>query len=123
MPNTDVVNMEEVEDDLFKKFLRRIHKYSATLSKDDYLFYRDFYEDAQTAVMNKMRPYGYTEEQKQEGVAKYSDVIVRVADYLYSKDGAIGETAHTASGVTRQYGGADIPADMLRTVTPFVDAF
>lgn len=108
---------------VFEKFLRRIKKPLESLKEEEIPYYKDFYEDAVNAVMNKMRPFGYTEEQKEEGITRYSDVVVRVADYLYSKDGASGETIHTTSGVKRQYGSADIPDEMLRSVTPYCEAF
>lgn len=110
-------------DELLERFLRRIHKESGKLDDSEYRYYQDILEDAISAVMNKMRPFGYTEEQKVEGIKRYSDVVVRVADYIYSKDGASGETSHTANGVTRQYASGDIPAEMLRSVTPYCTAF
>jgi galactokinase/mevalonate kinase-like predicted kinase len=117
------INLTEIEDETFKKFLRRIKKYSETMSESDYLYYHDFYEDAQSVVINKRRPYGATEEQKQEAITTFADVVVRIADYLFAKNGASGETSHTEAGATRQYASADIPEDMTRAVTPFGEAF
>lgn len=119
----ETYDMTAETDEVFLKFLRRIHKYSDSISESDYLFYHDFYEDAQTAVINKRRPYGATDDQKTEALTTFSNIVVRVADYLFSKDGAAGETSHTENGVTRQYGSADIPDSILQSVTPFGDAF
>ena len=50
---------------------------------------------------------------------KYHHLQIEIAGYMLNKRGAEGQTAHTENGIVRQYENADIPASMLRTVTPF----
>lgn len=114
----DIVT-SNIEDQVFIKFLYRIHKYADSISESDYQFYLGFYEDAQAAVMHKARPFGYTDAQKAATLAEYSGTVVRVSDYLFSKDGSSGEISHTGNGVTRQYKSPDIPDEMLREVVPY----
>lgn len=49
---------------------------------------------------------------------KYQPLQLEIAAYLVSKRGAEGETAHSENGISRTYGDADVPASLLRTVTP-----
>ena len=37
--------------------------------------------------------------------------------------GSEGQTSHTENGITRQYESADVPASMLKTITPHVGTF
>ena len=52
--------------------------------------------------------------------SKYDYLQVQAAAYLWNKRGAFGETAHNENGISRTYGGADIPDEMLRDVVPYV---
>ena len=49
---------------------------------------------------------------------KYATNQVEITCYLLNKRGAEGQTSHTENGITRQYENADIPASMLKAVTP-----
>lgn len=51
--------------------------------------------------------------------AKYHYLQVEIAAYMLNKRGAEGQTAHTENGISRQYESADVPASMLKAVTPF----
>ncbi len=51
---------------------------------------------------------------------KYQQTQLKVAVFLLDKRGATGETAHNENGISRTYGGADIPDEMLRDVVPYV---
>ena len=103
--------VEIKKDELFKRFCRRIKK--------DITLY-DFLEDAERQVIRKAYPFGATEAKVAAALKEYSHVVINVADYIYSKDGAIGETQHTAAGVTRQYGGAGVPSDFFYDIIPEV---
>lgn len=50
--------------------------------------------------------------------AQYDYLQVEIAAYMLNKRGAEGQTSHTENGITRQYENADIPASMLKAVTP-----
>lgn len=45
---------------------------------------------------------------------------VEIANFLLSKRGAEGETYHGENGITRTYGGGDVPEELLRPIVPFV---
>lgn len=49
---------------------------------------------------------------------KYDGVHVEVAAYMLNKRGAEGETSHNENGVSRSYESGDIPASLLRRITP-----
>jgi hypothetical protein len=51
--------------------------------------------------------------------AQYDYLQVEIATYMLNKRGAEGQTSHTENGVTRQYENADIPASMLKAITPY----
>lgn len=51
--------------------------------------------------------------------AQYDYLQVEIAAYMLNKRGAEGQTSHTENGVTRQYENADIPASMLKAITPY----
>lgn len=50
--------------------------------------------------------------------AQYDYLQVEIAAYMLNKRGAEGQIAHTENGIQRQYENADVPASMLKTVTP-----
>ena len=50
--------------------------------------------------------------------AQYSYLQVEIAAYMLNKRGAEGQTSHE-NGVTRQYESADVPASMLKAITPY----
>lgn len=72
---------------------------------------------AKEAVLNKLYPYG-TEET--EVPARYENLTVNIAQYVYDKIGATGQTLHMENGIHRHYESAYIPPSMLREITPFV---
>lgn len=51
--------------------------------------------------------------------AQYDYLQVEIAAYMLNKRGAEGQTSHTENGVTRQYENADVPASMLKAITPY----
>lgn len=73
---------------------------------------------AKSKILNKMYPFGIPETVT-DVPSKYAETQVNIACYLWNKRGAEGETSHTENGITRQYGGSDVPNDMLKEVTSF----
>lgn len=71
---------------------------------------------AGTKILTKAFPYDDTVE---EVPKKYSTLQCEIAAYLLNKRGAEGQTSHSENGISRFYENADIPASMLRTVTPY----
>lgn len=52
--------------------------------------------------------------------ARYARLQVEIAQFLYLKSGAEGQTAHSENGVSRTYAGDGIPESLLGRLTPFV---
>lgn len=53
---------------------------------------------------------------------QYDTLQCEIAAYLMNKRGAEGQTGHTENGIQRQYENADVPASMLKSVTPHCGA-
>ena len=70
-------------------------------------------------VLNKAYPFG----NETTVPDKYAMVQVTVADYIYSKRGATGETVHNENGINRTYESADVPSSMLKEVIPYCGGF
>lgn len=49
---------------------------------------------------------------------QYHYLQVEIAAYMLNKRGAEGQLSHTENGITRQYESGDVPASMLRAITP-----
>ncbi len=54
---------------------------------------------------------------------EYEYKHLEIAAYLINKRGAEGETSHSENGISRVYEDADIPASMLREITPHCGVF
>lgn len=55
--------------------------------------------------------------------AKYEVLQCRIAAFLINKRGAEGQTGHTENGVSRSYGGADLPDELTKQIVPFAGGF
>jgi hypothetical protein len=75
-------------------------------------------EIAKEAVLNKLYPYG---AEGKEVPARYANLTVSIAQYVYDKIGASGQTVHLENGIHRHYESAYIPPSMLREITPFAE--
>lgn len=75
---------------------------------------------AETEIMNRAYPYGYSEET--EFPSKYEILACDIVIYLMNKRGAEGQTQHSENGISRVYANSNIPADMLTPVIPFASA-
>lgn len=49
---------------------------------------------------------------------RYGHNVMEIAIYIYDKEGAEGETAHTENGIGRTYESGSIPESILRRITP-----
>ena len=70
-------------------------------------------------ILNRYDPYGQTIELP----TKYDILQCRIANFMLVKQGAEGEIQHTENGVTRIYGQADIPEDLMKQVVPKAGVF
>lgn len=71
-------------------------------------------------IIAKAYPY---KDDVTEVPTKYDFLQVEIAAYMLNKRGAEGQTSHTENGITRQYENADVPASMLKAITPHVGIF
>jgi len=67
-------------------------------------------------IIAKAYPY---KSEVTEVPAQYHYLQVEIAAYMLNKRGAEGQTSHTENGITRQYENADVPASMLKAITPY----
>ena len=63
------------------------------------------------------RAYPYKDDVN-EVPSKYDTLQLEIAAYLLNKRGAEGQTSHSENGISRSYENADVPASMLKAVTP-----
>ena len=63
------------------------------------------------------RAYPY-KDNVTEVPSKYDTLQLEIAAYLLNKRGAEGQTSHSENGISRSYENADVPASMLKAVTP-----
>lgn len=66
-------------------------------------------------IINRAYPYDSTVT---DVPSEYETLQCEIAAYMLNKRGAEGQTQHTENGISRQYENADIPASMLKAVTP-----
>ena len=66
-------------------------------------------------IINRAYPY---DTSITEVPPKYETLQCEIAAYMLNKRGAEGQTQHTENGISRQYENADVPASMLKAVTP-----
>ena len=87
-----------------------------TDTSDDQLLLT-FLSFAEGKILERLYPY---DGEKNELPQRYNGKQLEIAVYLYNKQGAEGQTAHSENGVSRTYGSADVPESMLRGIAPFV---
>jgi len=68
------------------------------------------------------RAYPYKDDVT-EVPSKYDTLQLEIAAYLLNKRGAEGQTSHSENGISRSYENADVPASMLKAITPHVGVF
>ena len=72
---------------------------------------------AEGKILERLYPYDHSKETMP---TRYVGKQIEIAVYLYNKQGAEGQTAHSENGISRTYESADVPESMLRGITPFV---
>ena len=70
---------------------------------------------AGSAILRHAYPFGGGPD---EVPAEYAARQVEIAAYMLNKRGAEGQTAHGENGISRSYGSAYIPPEMLKDVIP-----
>lgn len=51
--------------------------------------------------------------------AQYESVQLEIAVYMLNKRGAEQQTSHSENGISRTWGGADVPEELLASITPY----
>jgi len=75
-------------------------------------------EKAESAILNRRYPFGYTDKERDTALSRYSDVVLDIAVYLYNKRGAEGQTSHSENGINRSYESAGIPESYFQGIIP-----
>lgn len=86
-------------------------------STDSNIVLSTYLKIAGDKIINKAYPY---DNDITEVPSRYDVLQCELAAYLLNKRGAEGQISHSENGITRSYEDADIPASMLRSVTPHV---
>lgn len=76
-----------------------------------------YYMQAKSVVLNRAYPFDASVTDVPE---RYTGNLIEIASYLINKRGAEGEISHTENGISRTYGGASVPEDMLKPIIPVV---
>lgn len=82
-------------------------------AQDDLLL--SYLNEAQEIIYNKIYPFA---EDSGEIPEKYHHKQLEIANYLFNKNGAEGETMHTEGQITRMYEKGGVPDSMLKGITP-----
>src|SRR5690606_42001209 len=72
---------------------------------------------AEGKILERLYPYDHN---KETIPTRYVGKQIEIAAYLYNKQGAEGQIAHSENGISRTYESADVPESMLRGIAPFV---
>jgi Phage QLRG family, putative DNA packaging. len=72
---------------------------------------------AEGKILERLYPYDHS---KETIPTRYVGKQIEIAAYLYNKQGAEGQIAHSENGISRTYESADVPESMLRGIAPFV---
>ena len=67
-------------------------------------------------ILDRLYPFDDTQTSVP---SRYQIKQVEIAQFLYNKRGAEGETSHSENGVSRTYENADIPESLMRGIVPY----
>lgn len=75
-------------------------------------------EAAESAIMNRRFPFGYTEET--ELPTQYEHLVVPIAMDLYNHMGAEGQISHNENSIQRTYESSWVSESLLAQIVPMV---
>ena len=75
-----------------------------------------FLDIAKQAVILRLYPFS---QEKGDVPDEYSANVLQIAVYLYDKQGAEGQTAHSENGISRSYESGNIPESMFCGIVPY----
>nr|DAV75052.1 MAG TPA: tail connector protein [Caudoviricetes sp.] len=81
-----------------------------------------FFQLSKNAILLKRFPYLQDISDK-ELPSIYDSLCVRLAVYMYNKQGAEGEISHTENGVSIKWENGDLPESMMSEVIPMSEAW
>ena len=81
-----------------------------------------FFQLSKNAILLKRFPYLQDVGDK-ELPSIYDSLCVRLAVYMYNKQGAEGEISHTENGVSIKWENGDLPESMMSEVIPMSEAW
>lgn len=71
---------------------------------------------AKQKLLDRVYPY----DSAKDLPVRYELKQVEIAQYLYNKRGAEGQTSHSENSISRSYESADVPESLMRGVVPMV---
>lgn len=74
-------------------------------------------ESAKNIILGLRYPYGDWPEDLEP---RYLDLQVRIAEDMYNRIGASGQTHHSENGISRSWGAEWVSEQLLREVVPMV---
>lgn len=96
-----------------------IARVSAESEEDDTRAVEFYLDNAAEVILNRLYPFDESTEGIERTVpSKYLSLQMRIAIGFLAKRGAEFEGTHVENGIHRHYSSADVPADMLREITP-----
>lgn len=84
---------------------------------EDYGILKIYLDLAGDKILNRMYPFK-TDYTGLSVPDRYAMMQINIAVYLLNKRGAEGQVQHIENGIHRNYGNADVPADMLKDIVP-----
>lgn len=91
---------------------------SASEAERDNALLKELIEAAESAIMNRRFPFGYTDDT--DFPEQYTHLIVPIAMDLYNHMGAEGQISHNENSIQRTYESAWISESLLAQVVPRV---
>lgn len=95
-----------------------IEKVSIIANEDDMQIINAYLDIAANKILNKAFPFMDTSVM--EVPAKYQSLWIDATVFLILKRGAEGEITHNENGINRTWENGDLPASMLKEITPQV---
>ncbi len=74
-------------------------------------------ESAKNIILSLRFPYGDWPEELEP---RYLDLQVRIAEDMYNRIGASGQTHHSENGISRSWGAEWVSEQLLREIVPVV---
>lgn len=98
----------------------RLQRLSSLTGETDENILLHYYELAEEIVLDRLYPFN---NERKVLPQKYCLKCIQIAEYLYNKRGAEGQTAHNENGISRSYESASVPESMLADIVPFAGLF